>query len=114
MDKDRKGSAEQAKGSVKEAAAKIFGDKKLETEGNADKATGKVQNAFGGSKDLARVELRHHHQTPSTETHHGIDSDNRRVSAAVWRRRILGPQPRSLVTDVSHCSEMSRHRRVHV
>jgi uncharacterized protein YjbJ (UPF0337 family) len=34
MDKDRiKGSAQQAKGAVKEAAGKVFGDKKLETEG---------------------------------------------------------------------------------
>jgi uncharacterized protein YjbJ (UPF0337 family) len=49
MDKDRiKGSAEQAKGSVKEAAGKIFGDKKLETEGKTDKAVGAVQNAVGG------------------------------------------------------------------
>jgi uncharacterized protein YjbJ (UPF0337 family) len=55
MDKDRiKGSAEQAKGAVKEAAGKAFGDKKLETEGKADKAAGKVQNAVGGLKDALR------------------------------------------------------------
>jgi uncharacterized protein YjbJ (UPF0337 family) len=55
MDKDRiKGSAEQAKGSVKEAAGKVFGDKKLETEGKADKVAGKVQNAIGGLKDTVR------------------------------------------------------------
>ncbi len=55
MDKDRiKGSAEQAKGSVKEAAGKVLGDKKLEAEGNADKTVGKVQNAVGGLKDAAR------------------------------------------------------------
>ncbi len=52
MDKDRiKGSAEQAKGAVKETAGKVFGDKKLETEGKTDKAAGKVQNAIGGLKD---------------------------------------------------------------
>ena len=51
MDKDRiVGSAEQAKGAVKEAAGKALGDKKLETEGKTDKAAGKVQNAIGGSK----------------------------------------------------------------
>ena len=34
MDKDRiKGSAEQAKGAVKETVGKVFGDKKLQTEG---------------------------------------------------------------------------------
>jgi uncharacterized protein YjbJ (UPF0337 family) len=55
MDKDRvKGSAEQAKGAVKEAAGKVFGDKKLETEGKTDKAAGKVQNAIGGLKDAVR------------------------------------------------------------
>jgi uncharacterized protein YjbJ (UPF0337 family) len=55
MDKDRiEGSAQQAKGSVKETAGKIFGDKKLETEGKADKTAGKVQNAIGGLKDAVR------------------------------------------------------------
>jgi uncharacterized protein YjbJ (UPF0337 family) len=55
MDKDRiKGSAEQAKGAVKETAGKIFGDKKLETDGSSDKAAGKVQNAIGGLKDAVR------------------------------------------------------------
>jgi uncharacterized protein YjbJ (UPF0337 family) len=55
MDKDRiKGSAQQAKGAVKEAAGKVFGDKKLEAEGKTDKAAGKVQNAIGGLKDAMR------------------------------------------------------------
>jgi len=55
MDKDRiKGSAQQVKGTAKEAAGKILGDKKLETEGKADKVAGKVQNAVGGLKDAAR------------------------------------------------------------
>ena len=55
MDKDRiKGSAEQAKGVVKEVAGKVTGDKKLESEGKADKVAGKVQNAVGGLKDTLR------------------------------------------------------------
>jgi uncharacterized protein YjbJ (UPF0337 family) len=55
MDKDRiKGSAQQAKGAVKEVAGKALGDKKLEAEGKADKAAGKVQNAIGGLKDAVR------------------------------------------------------------
>jgi uncharacterized protein YjbJ (UPF0337 family) len=55
MDKDRiKGMANQAKGAVKEAAGKAVGDKKLETEGKADKLKGKVQNAIGGAKDAVR------------------------------------------------------------
>jgi uncharacterized protein YjbJ (UPF0337 family) len=55
MDKDRiKGSAEQAKGAIKEVAGKVTGDAKLESEGKADKAAGKVQNAIGGLKDTLR------------------------------------------------------------
>jgi uncharacterized protein YjbJ (UPF0337 family) len=55
MDKDRiKGSAEQAKGAIKEMAGKMTGDAKLESEGKADKAAGKVQNAIGGLKDTLR------------------------------------------------------------
>jgi uncharacterized protein YjbJ (UPF0337 family) len=55
MDKDRiKGSAEQAKGTVKETAGKILGDSKLEGEGKAEQAEGKVRNAVGGLKDALR------------------------------------------------------------
>jgi uncharacterized protein YjbJ (UPF0337 family) len=55
MDKDRiKGSAQQAKGAIKEAAGKAIGDAKLEAEGKTDKAAGKVQNAVGGLKDALR------------------------------------------------------------
>lgn len=55
MDKDRiKGSAEQVKGSIKEAAGKVTGDTKLEGEGKADKAAGKVQNTIGGVKDAVK------------------------------------------------------------
>ena len=55
MDKDRiEGSANQAKGAVKEAAGKLTGDAKLQAEGKADKAAGKVQNAVGGMKDAVR------------------------------------------------------------
>ena len=55
MDKDRiKGSAKQAKGSIKIAAGKALGDDKLKAEGRADKLEGKVQNAIGGVKDALR------------------------------------------------------------
>jgi uncharacterized protein YjbJ (UPF0337 family) len=55
MNKDRiEGSAEQAKGAVKQAAGKVLGDKKLETEGKTDKIAGKFQNAVGGVKDAVR------------------------------------------------------------
>jgi uncharacterized protein YjbJ (UPF0337 family) len=55
MDKDRiKGSAQQAKGKVKEVVGKVTGDAKLEGEGKADKAGGKIRNAIGGLKDTLR------------------------------------------------------------
>ena len=55
MDKDRiKGSAEQAKGKVKEVAGKLTGDAKLKGEGNAEKTKGKIDNAIGGLKDTLR------------------------------------------------------------
>jgi uncharacterized protein YjbJ (UPF0337 family) len=55
MDKDRiEGSAKQAGGAIKETAGKALGDKKMETEGAAKKAEGKVQNAVGGLKDKVR------------------------------------------------------------
>jgi uncharacterized protein YjbJ (UPF0337 family) len=57
MDKDRvEGSAEQAKGKVKEVAGKAVGDEKLKTEGKADQVKGKVQNAVGGLKDTLKGE----------------------------------------------------------
>ena len=55
MDKDRiEGSAQQAKGKVKEVAGKALGDSKLESQGQADQVKGKVQNAIGGLKDALR------------------------------------------------------------
>jgi len=55
MNKDRiQGSAEQAKGKVKEIAGKITGDAKLESEGKAEKAAGKIQNTVGGIKDTIK------------------------------------------------------------
>ncbi|MFZ0496263.1 MAG: CsbD family protein [Methylocella sp.] len=55
MDKDRvEGSAKGIVGKVKEAAGKVLGDAKLESEGKADKAAGKVQNAVGGIKDTVK------------------------------------------------------------
>jgi uncharacterized protein YjbJ (UPF0337 family) len=55
MDKDRiEGGIEQAKGKVKEAGGKLTGDAKLEAEGKAQKAKGKVQNTIGGAKDKIR------------------------------------------------------------
>jgi uncharacterized protein YjbJ (UPF0337 family) len=55
MDKDRiAGAANQAKGAVKDAVGKVTGDTKLQAEGKADKAAGKVQSTVGGAKDTVR------------------------------------------------------------
>ena len=59
MDKDRiAGSAKQAGGAIKETAGKVTGDTKLQAEGSAQKAAGKVQNAVGGAKDDVRDALK--------------------------------------------------------
>jgi uncharacterized protein YjbJ (UPF0337 family) len=59
MDKDRvEGSAKQAGGAIKETVGKATGDAKLQSEGAADKAVGKVQNAVGGAKDSLRDALK--------------------------------------------------------
>jgi len=59
VDEDRvKGAAQQAKGSLKDAAGKIAGDPKLQAEGKADKAAGKVRSAVGGAKDKIREATR--------------------------------------------------------
>jgi uncharacterized protein YjbJ (UPF0337 family) len=55
MDKDRiKGTAEQVKGSIKEAVGKITGSDRLEVEGKADKLAGKTQTKVGEAKDAVR------------------------------------------------------------
>jgi uncharacterized protein YjbJ (UPF0337 family) len=52
MDKEHvKGAADKAKGSIKEAAGKVTGDKSLEGEGKLDKAKGDLHNAVGDVKD---------------------------------------------------------------
>jgi uncharacterized protein YjbJ (UPF0337 family) len=50
----RTGRSGRAKGKLKEWTGKAVGDKKLETEGQADQMKGKVQNAVGGLKDALR------------------------------------------------------------
>jgi uncharacterized protein YjbJ (UPF0337 family) len=55
MDRDRvEGAARRKGGALKKAAGRALGDRKLEAEGRADRAAGKVQNAIGGVKDALR------------------------------------------------------------
>jgi len=59
MDKDRiAGAAKQAKGAIKEAVGKAFGDPKLTAEGKSSKIEGKIQSAIGGVKDATRDALK--------------------------------------------------------
>jgi uncharacterized protein YjbJ (UPF0337 family) len=51
MDRENiKGAADKAKGAIKDAAGKLTGDRKLESEGKLDKAKGAAHNAAGNLK----------------------------------------------------------------
>jgi uncharacterized protein YjbJ (UPF0337 family) len=41
-------------GKLKEGVGNVTGDSKVKTEGKADQAEGKIQNAVGGIKDKAK------------------------------------------------------------
>jgi uncharacterized protein YjbJ (UPF0337 family) len=60
MHKDTaKGAAKDMKGAIKEAAGKATGNERLEAEGVADQAAGKLQKGVGNLKDAARDILKH-------------------------------------------------------
>ena len=48
------GSADDAKGRVKEAAGSLTDDKSLKNEGKVDRASGKAKDAIGGAADKAK------------------------------------------------------------
>ncbi len=55
MDREHlKGTADKAKGAIKDAAGKVTGDKKLESEGKFDKAKGSAHNVAGDLKDAVK------------------------------------------------------------
>jgi uncharacterized protein YjbJ (UPF0337 family) len=55
MDREHvKGAANKVKGAVKDAAGKVTGDRKLQTEGKVDKAKGAAHNVVGDVKDAVR------------------------------------------------------------
>ena len=55
MDREHvKGFADKAKGTIKEGAGKLTGDKELEAEGKIDKAKGSAHEVAGDVKDAAR------------------------------------------------------------
>jgi uncharacterized protein YjbJ (UPF0337 family) len=52
------GTADKAKGRLKEAAGALSGDRKLKAEGKVDQAAGSVKNAVGKAADKAKRALR--------------------------------------------------------
>lgn len=44
------GKVDQAKGAVKENVGRAIGDREMETEGAADRASGNVQEGYGETK----------------------------------------------------------------
>ena len=55
MDKNRvAGSIKEVAGAAKEAIGNAIGEAKLQSDGKADKAVGKIQNAVGGLNDAVR------------------------------------------------------------
>ena len=55
MDREHvKGAADKVKGAIKDTAGKVTGDKKLQTEGKADKVKGGAHKVAGDVKDAAR------------------------------------------------------------
>jgi uncharacterized protein YjbJ (UPF0337 family) len=55
MDKEHvKGTADKAKGAIKDTAGKMTGDKELQSEGKMDKAKGTAHKAAGDVKDTVR------------------------------------------------------------
>lgn len=55
MDREHvKGTADKAKGAIKDTAGKVTGDKKMESEGKLDKAKGAAHNIAGDLKDAVK------------------------------------------------------------
>lgn len=55
MDKEHvKGTADKAKGAIKDAAGKVTGDKELQSEGKMDKAKGDAHKTAGDVKDAVK------------------------------------------------------------
>jgi uncharacterized protein YjbJ (UPF0337 family) len=55
MDREHiKGTAEKAKGAIKDTAGKVTDDKELQSEGKLDKAKGSAHKIAGDVKDAVR------------------------------------------------------------
>ena len=55
MDREHvKGTAEKAKGTIKDTAGKVTGDEELQSEGKLDKAKGSAHKMAGDIKDTVK------------------------------------------------------------
>jgi uncharacterized protein YjbJ (UPF0337 family) len=55
VDKEHiKGTADKAKGAIKDTAGKVTGDKELQSEGKMDKAKGDAHKVAGDVKDAVK------------------------------------------------------------
>jgi len=76
MDKDRvEGKIEDLKGRVKRQVGEWTGDGKTQSEGAAEQAKGKIQNAWGKMKDAGRDVLDNSQSDNSTEAKQKKDKD---------------------------------------
>ncbi|MCX7305479.1 MAG: CsbD family protein [Hyphomicrobiales bacterium] len=58
VNKDQvKGVAKEVKGSIKETAGRVAGNKRTEAEGAMEKTAGKVQKGYGDAKEKVKREL---------------------------------------------------------
>ncbi|MEJ8820786.1 CsbD family protein [Variovorax humicola] len=59
MNKDQvAGRVEDAKGKIKEVTGKVTGSEKLQSEGIADQAAGKVQSGYGDAKEKLKDSIK--------------------------------------------------------
>jgi uncharacterized protein YjbJ (UPF0337 family) len=66
MDKEHvKGVADKTAGKIKEVAGHVTGNKKLETEGEADQVKGAVHDAAGDAKDAGKEAIKAVRNAPS-------------------------------------------------
>jgi uncharacterized protein YjbJ (UPF0337 family) len=55
LDSDRvEGTGKQIKGNIEQGAGVVTGDQKLQDQGKSDQSAGKLQNAWGKTKDAVR------------------------------------------------------------
>ncbi|MDT7816809.1 MAG: hypothetical protein QOJ42_6725 [Acidobacteriaceae bacterium] len=60
-----KGAADKTAGKIKEVAGHVTGNKKLETEGEADQVKGAVHDATGDAKDAGKEAIKAVKNAPS-------------------------------------------------